>query len=154
MGQNRWWLKLFFYLLDVGTSHALVLHNESVKIRSTTGIYSTMNIVDFKLQLIEGLVGKKIEDLFKDDDDEVEHVAVHIDGDVRMRCAFCALLSRQRRTRYKCRGCGIPLCSVGNGKVQDDCFTQAHESDERLDLVCKKYIAMQKRTTNKNKNIT
>ena len=25
MGQNRWWLKLFFYLLDVGTSNALVL---------------------------------------------------------------------------------------------------------------------------------
>jgi hypothetical protein len=25
MGQNRWWLKLFFYLLDAGTSNALVI---------------------------------------------------------------------------------------------------------------------------------
>jgi hypothetical protein len=33
MGQNRWWLKLFFYLLDVGTSNALVLYNESVRMR-------------------------------------------------------------------------------------------------------------------------
>jgi hypothetical protein len=33
MGQNRWWLKLFFYLLDVGTSNALVLYNESCKLR-------------------------------------------------------------------------------------------------------------------------
>ena len=33
MGQNRWWLKLFFYLLDVGTSNALVLYNESMKSR-------------------------------------------------------------------------------------------------------------------------
>jgi hypothetical protein len=27
MGQNRWWLKFFFYLLDVGTANALVLYN-------------------------------------------------------------------------------------------------------------------------------
>jgi len=32
MGQNRWWLKLFFYLLDVGTSNALVLYNKSARI--------------------------------------------------------------------------------------------------------------------------
>ena len=31
MCQNRWWLKLFFYLLDVGTSNALVLYNLSRK---------------------------------------------------------------------------------------------------------------------------
>ena len=60
MGQNWWWLKLFFYLLDVGTSNALVLYNESLKIRSQTGLYSPMNIVDFKLQLIEGLVGRTL----------------------------------------------------------------------------------------------
>ena len=31
MGQNRWWLKIFFNLLDIGTSNALVLHNEYLK---------------------------------------------------------------------------------------------------------------------------
>ena len=40
MGKHRWWLKLFFYLLDVGTSNALVLHTQ-------TGV-SNMNIVEFK----------------------------------------------------------------------------------------------------------
>ena len=30
MGQHRWWLKLFFYLLDVGTANALVLYNSTV----------------------------------------------------------------------------------------------------------------------------
>ena len=33
IGQNRWWLKLFFYLLDVGTSNALVLYNEAMKVK-------------------------------------------------------------------------------------------------------------------------
>jgi hypothetical protein len=33
MGQNRWWMKLFFYLLDVGTSNALVLFNETKRIQ-------------------------------------------------------------------------------------------------------------------------
>jgi hypothetical protein len=56
-----------------------------------------------------------------------------------------------QRTRYKCIGCGVPLCSIGSGKVDNDCFAQAHETKERQNLVCKKYEAMQKRTTSKNK---
>jgi hypothetical protein len=35
-------------------------------------------------------------------------------------------------------------CSIGNGKVEENCFVQAHESEERMALVCKKYEAMQK----------
>ena len=31
MGQNPWWLKLFFYLLDVSMSNALVIYNEAMK---------------------------------------------------------------------------------------------------------------------------
>jgi hypothetical protein len=31
MGQNRWWLKIFFYLLDGGISNALVLYKEATK---------------------------------------------------------------------------------------------------------------------------
>jgi hypothetical protein len=49
MGQNRWWLKLFFYLLDVGTSNALVLHNEYRRTTKQNGKEaSPMNIVEFK----------------------------------------------------------------------------------------------------------
>ena len=42
-----------------------------------------MNIVDFKMQIIEGLVGKKIEDLFTEADAEMEHILTHIEGGVR-----------------------------------------------------------------------
>ena len=43
MGQNRWWLKIFFYLLDVGTSNANVLFNMTMRMEE-----KKMNIVDFK----------------------------------------------------------------------------------------------------------
>ena len=42
-----------------------------------------MNIVDFKMQIIKGLVGKKIEDLFTEADAEVEHLPTHIEGGIR-----------------------------------------------------------------------
>jgi hypothetical protein len=60
--------------------------------------------------------------------------------------------SRSWRTRYQCRMFGVPLCSIGSGKVEDDCFTHAHESENIKNLNWKKYLEMQKRTTNKNKN--
>jgi hypothetical protein len=100
--------------------------------------------------LVEGLVGRWL-DSQAGQPEVVEHVPVHIQGGVRSQCAYCALLSRTRQKRYKCVGCGVPLCSIGNGKVEEDCFAQAHESAERTALVCKKYEAMQKRTTLKNK---
>jgi hypothetical protein len=62
MCQNRWWLKLFFYLLDVGTSNALILYHELAKmLRRTDETYTPINIVDFKMQLVEGLVGRLID---------------------------------------------------------------------------------------------
>jgi hypothetical protein len=106
-----------------------------------------MNIVQFKLKLVEDLVGKTVDDLFGNDEEREDHTPVHIQGEVRSRCAFCALLSRVRRTRYKCLGCGVPLCSIGSGKVDDDCFTIAHETEDRRQLVCTKYLEMQKRNT-------
>jgi Transposase IS4 len=65
MGQNRWWLKLFFYLLDVGTSNALVLYNLSLKATTETAgrNFNKVNIATFKLRLIKKLAGKKIEGL-------------------------------------------------------------------------------------------
>jgi hypothetical protein len=152
MRQSRWWLKLFMYLLHhVGTSNALVLFNKSEKmLKRTDEIYTPMNIVDFKMQLGEGLVGRLI-DSQSGQEEVVEHVPTKMQGEVRSQCAYCALLSRTQRTRYKCLGCGVPLCSIGSGKVEDDCFALAHEKVEWRELVCKKFVAMQKRTTIKNK---
>jgi hypothetical protein len=84
-------------VLDVGTSNALVRYNESSKMRITDGTYAPMNIVDFKMQLVEEFVGRWI-DSQSGQEQVVEHVPVHIQGGICSRCAYCALLSRTRRT--------------------------------------------------------
>ena len=139
MGQNRWWwLKLFFYLLDVGTSNALVLYNESIHDSQK------MNIVEFKAKLIETFVGRKIGIGGPVAPVQVEHVPQRSSG--RNNCAYCALFSVTRRTRFRCAGCNVPLCSVGTGHVDQDCFTLCHESDTTREMVIRKFETMQKKT--------
>jgi hypothetical protein len=55
MGQHRWWLKLFFYLLDVGTANALVLFRLTLK---DTDL-NKWNIALYKQKLILSLVGSR-----------------------------------------------------------------------------------------------
>ena len=42
-----------------------------------------MNIVQFKMQLVEDLVGRAIDDLFDTEEERVEHTPIHIEGGVR-----------------------------------------------------------------------
>jgi Transposase IS4 len=150
MGQKRWWLKLFFYLLDVGTSNALVLHNEyrRMKAEETSNTYTPMNIVSFKMKLVDDLVGNTVRNQNKSGEcaDDL-HTAVQIADDVRSLCVYCAVVSKPKisRTRYQCSKCGIPLCSIGSGKVEDDCFTMAHKTEDTLDIVKRKHVEMKKR---------
>ncbi len=90
-----------------------------------------MNIVQFKMQLVVDLVGSFITDLFGTSCEHVhEHVAVPIEGDGCLCCTYCALMSGMCRTRYQCTICGVPLCAMGSGKVQNDCFSQVHETED------------------------
>ena len=141
-------VETFFYLLDVGTSNALVLYNEHLRMRSERDPVPKWNIVQFKMQLVVDLVGRSITDLFDTSCEHVqEHVAVQIEGGGRSRCAFCSLMSRVCRTRYQCSVCGVPLCAMGSGKVKNDCFSQAHETEDRRQMVCTKYHEMQKKNS-------
>ena len=58
MGQNRWWLKLFFYLLDVGTSNSLVLY----KLAKGSSADS-LSIVEFKELLVQSFLGSRMESI-------------------------------------------------------------------------------------------
>ena len=81
MGQNRWWLKLFFYLLDVGTSNTLVLYNLGQEMIPNIP-KPPINIIDFKLQLIQQLVEDKIEGTAKANNNE-EHIPIHVENNMR-----------------------------------------------------------------------
>jgi len=144
MGQNRWWLKLFFYLLDVGTSNALVLYREGAG-----GKAANMSIVDFKLELLKAFVGPRFRER-PGQGSVCEHVALRSEG--RHRCSYCAIFSRCCRTRYYCSTCNVALCCPGSGKGGNDCFSLAHENANMLKAVLEKSKAMQKKTNNRNKN--
>ena len=68
-----------------------------------------------------------------------------------MRCAYCALMGRKPRTRFMCAECGVPLCSMGNGRVNCDCFTEAHKTKEIVAMVLNKHHEMQLRNPQRNK---
>lgn len=141
MGQNRWWLKLFFYLLDVGTSNALVAYNEAMKDKQ-----APLNIVEFKTRLVESLVGHKLKDSARDEEKFVEHTMVKIADSNRQKCSYCALTGAHSRTRYMCEGCGVPFCSIGSGKTAKDCFALAHDNEQIREICIEKYAAQQKNT--------
>ncbi len=61
MGQHRWWLKLFFNLIDVATANSLVLYQSTLNEEEK----KSMNIVEFKQRLVMGLVGSRIEPVTK-----------------------------------------------------------------------------------------
>jgi Transposase IS4/DDE_Tnp_1-like zinc-ribbon len=149
MGQNRWWLKLFFYLLDVGTSNALVLYNEfrRMKLKGDEGS-KPMNIVDFKKQLVADFIGKDKMDELKGQGsakgEGMEHVPVRVEGNTRYRCALCTMEEKDKRTRFMCALCGVPFCSMGNGRVKTDCFTIAHKSEDILKCAKARHVAQQK----------
>jgi len=140
-------------MLDVGTSNALVLYNEGKKLSAGENASAPMNIVKFKMHLVEHLAAKRVdplaaEDSGEDDEEESkEHVPVHITFGSRYRCAFCALEGKFRRTRFMCAACGVAMCSVGSGRVTRDCFTLSHRTEEQRRLVCEKFQEMQKFAT-------
>jgi hypothetical protein len=143
MGQNRWWLKLFFYLLDAGTSNALVIYNEAMK-----GKREPCNIVDFKAKVVEALVGAKL----KDDTGgtaEVEHKMIPIQNGERQRCSYCSMKGGHSRTRFMCEGCCVPYCSIGSGKTGKDCFALAHDNEQIREICIEKYERQQSHTKKK-----
>jgi hypothetical protein len=143
MGQKRWWLKLFFYLLDAGTSNALVLYNESIKAKGNDK--EPMTIAQFKLALVESLSGSKLKG--PEDNDAVEHFLSRISGNNRLRCSYCSLTGKYSRSRYMCLGCGgVPYCSIGSGKTGKDCFALVHENENIRELCLQKYVAQRKTT--------
>jgi len=127
-GQNRWWLKLFFYLLDAGTSNALVLYN------LTRHREKDMNISEFKLALIDWLVGDRLTARCASAEGtrpSVEHTLVNIGDGERRKCTYCSLTGNSNsRTRFECRTCGVPFCTPGSGKTSNDCFAIAHANDD------------------------
>jgi Transposase IS4 len=146
MGQNRWWLKIFFYLMDVGTANALVLYREAIVGTPLAAEDCQISIATFKKKLIMHLVGTRLATVERP---IATHELVRVNR--RHLCAYCALNSEVKRTRYKCNHpeCNLPLCSMGTGKADLDCFALSHSNESIRKATVKKYEVMQKRTNSR-----
>ena len=131
--------QVIFYLLDVRTLNALVLYK-----LAKGNDASKMLIVDFKEELVNAFVGQW-QQIIGVPETLITRVAIKSNG--QNQCAHCALYSKASWTRFRCSApdCQLPLCSVGNGLVGQDCFSLCHGSEELHKAVLKKYDAMKKK---------
>lgn len=147
MGQHRWWLKLFFYLLDVGTANSLVLYREAMDNDATRNL----SIVDFKKQIVHTIIGERVQKTIKLTDDENIHKLTKYEGptDRRYTCVVCAIMSKKTKTRYICQHveCMMPFCTPQYG----DCHAKAHGQKDLYELCKRKWEAMQRNTNNRGK---
>ena len=127
MGLNWWWLRLFFYFLDIGIKNIVLLYILS--------IYNEYRDIDrSKLILVSTILGNQIKYVPISPNEVILHL-VHIcmnniDG---ILCAYIALFSNKNRTWYKWKYTkfNMPLCSARccNGSVMiHDCFDLSHHT--------------------------
>ena len=111
-----------------------------------------LNLSEFKTELVKKLLGERIcKPAISLDAPEVHELVKSEDH--RHLCTYCTLLGRipQRQTRYICRVCHLPLCSVGNGRAGSDCFAKAH-ANNNIHMACiEKQQAMKLRTNSRGK---
>ena len=124
-GLHRWWIRIFFYIIDIIISNALILHKEGAKLSGKD--ISNMTIKDFKQSLIE-LYCKN--EFSKKTEVKMKHNLFRSISKNRRRCAYCSVVgNKERRTYMYCLGCGssrddyLYYCSPVTGR---DCFAISH----------------------------
>ena len=102
----------------------------------------SMNMSKFKYMIVKSICGDVIYDSVTNQDDINQHISIPIDDkkDSRSKCTYCtAYLTGQKRTRYMCAICRIPLCNSGSGKPAKDCFSIAHSNKEMLQKLIERH---------------
>ena len=140
IGQNRWWLKLFFYLLDMRTSNSLAVYKlakgsaaDSYRLwssnRSWSSLFLEVGWNPFPNQLLAMSLRRQWEG--------ISVLIVH------------CFQQKPKHTRFRCRApdCQVPQCSLGSGMVGQDCFALSHANEEFHKAVVMRYQVM-KRTVN------
>lgn len=128
---KKWWLRLFWYFIDLTIVNSFVIYNNINNKKSLT-------LKKFRLSLVNELVGHKIQipkgkkrlsvvvgphkprvDIEKRRS-ESSHMPVHIDK--YRRCASCSSKADHRKTFWICSTCGVPLCLLPTR----NCFMSYH----------------------------
>ena len=126
---NWWWLKFYYYSLDVGTKNALVLYILSKKNKS-------MKISNFKLRVVIILVYNSIESLPCSLRKAIHQlVRIYMNSTAINVCAKWTLFSKKKITWYTCKSpdWNITVCSVvdhsGSVTVNNWFYLDHHTSE-------------------------
>ena len=127
---KKWWFRLFWHFLDLTISNVYILYRKK-------DIKPTLNLKKFRLNLVEQMVGHKIPTAKgrkrkSDTSEDFRYQKPQVSLEKRRnqaalidsakRCAHCSTKKDQRRTKWKCVTCDVPLCLL-----QDrNCFQSYH----------------------------
>ena len=140
-GLSRWWIRVFFYYVDVGTVNAMVLYRKSIA--ST----KTMNLRDFKMSWVTSYCGERIRGIIKPI--LVDLPSCHlVQMTRRNRCAWCCTMHKVRNdSSLACKGCcsseqHLYFC---NPAVRP-CYFQAHKCEStRMYIMDKEQVCLKKK---------
>ena len=126
----KWWHRIFFYLIDLAVVNSFILW------RLSKNSDQTYDQLSFRLRLARQLIGdfssrkrrgppavaflahkQKVPD-----DVRTVGVGVHMPttGPTFRRCRLCSTAAHEKRTRYVCLACNVPICAA-------PCFRKFHD---------------------------
>ena len=103
------------------------------------------------MKLIYALVGPNLVGI---DEPVTEHKMEKMQGKSRYQCSYCSLFGKpSKRTRYKCShpDCNMPLCSLGTGRTDQDCFVLSHINDDVRKAVALHFLKMKRKHNHSKK---
>lgn len=131
---KKWWFRLFWHFLDLTITNAYILYKEKE-------LNPKLPLKKFRLLLVEQLVKHKIPNpRGRKRQSHVSDISHHGKPQVSLdkrhsqaahmpvfanesrRCAHCSTKEDQRRTKWKCMTCNVPLCLL----PERNCFQRYH----------------------------
>lgn len=108
---RRWWMKIFFYLLDAAIINSYLLYKEDMKKKGQ----KPMSHLQFRSALANALISsyscrKRPGPLRRSN---IENIGLHmpIKGTYR-RCVSCSAKKLQKRSNIICKQCNVALCKT------------------------------------------
>lgn len=137
----KWWHRILYFLIDLAIVSSFILWNVAKGTK--------IDQLSFRLRLAKQLIGnytfrkrrgRKVSALYLSkkgkvpDDVRLVSVGEHMPKETTWRrCRFCSTGASQRRTRFECSKCKVPLCT--------GCFEKFHNKLKKCKIVSKYHIS-------------
>ena len=121
---KRWWIYIFYFLLDLAIANAFILMRESPnhKLKTKTGKDKERTLLNFRMNLVKQLIGnfrigRKRKRVSNIDPNGVGHWPQA--AEKRGRCKQCTKNGDRSDVKWQCSGCKVHLCVT--------CFENFHK---------------------------